>query len=153
NSVEMDGSGQLTIQQGQTESLTITADDNLLPYLTSDVSNGQLTLGTKVNGGINPSTPVLYKLSVKALNGITLSGSGSVNAKGLTTDSLKVVIGGSGEITLGGAAETTDVLLAGSGNYKAGDLQSKDVKVQIMGSGDAVLTAAEKLDVTIAGSG
>ena len=153
NSVELDGSGKLAIEQGQTESLTITADDNLLPYLTSDVSDGQLTLGTKGHGGISPSTAVLYKLSVKNLNAITLSGSGSVNGKGLTTDSLKIVIGGSGEMTLAGAAEMTDVVLAGSGNYKAEDLQSKDVRVQIMGSGDAVVAAGEKLDVMIAGSG
>src|SRR5262245_51971625 len=47
NSVRLMGSGQLTIDVTGTESLTIKADDNLLPYLTSEVNGKQLTLGTK----------------------------------------------------------------------------------------------------------
>ena len=112
-----------------------------------------MTLGTKDNAGISSSTPVLYKLTVKNLDEITLGGSGAVNGKGLKTDSLKIVIGGSGDMTLNGAAERSEVLLAGSGSYRADGLQSKDVKIQIMGSGDAVLAASEKLDATLVGSG
>src|SRR5580693_9215027 len=66
--VEVKGSGQLTVEQTGMESLTITADDNLLPYLTSDVSGGRLTLGTKENAGISSSSPVLYRLTVKSLD-------------------------------------------------------------------------------------
>jgi hypothetical protein len=58
NTVTLEGSGQLVLEQAGTESLTITADDNLLPYLTSDVSDGHLTLGTKPGTNIDSSTPV-----------------------------------------------------------------------------------------------
>jgi hypothetical protein len=153
NAVEVKGSGELTVEQTGMESLTITAEDNLLPYLTSDVSGGRLMLGTKENAGISSSSPVLYKLTVKNLDEITLGGSGAVNGKGLNADSLKIVIGGSGSMTVEGTAARTEVLLAGSGSYRDDGLQSKDVKIKIMGSGRAVLAASEKLDVTIVGSG
>jgi hypothetical protein len=153
NTVTLEGSGQLIVEQTGTESLTITADDNFLPYLTSDVSGGHLTLGTKGASGLSSSTPVLYKLSVNNLTEITLSGSGSVNGKGFRADSLKIAIGGSGDITADGAVERLELLLAGSGSYRGDGLQGKDVNVQILGSGSAVLAASQKLDVIIAGSG
>src|SRR5215510_2714711 len=74
SSVEVSGSGELQIEQTGTESLAISADDNLLQYHTADVRGGQLTLGMK-NGSYGTLTPVVYKLTVKSLNGIVLSGS------------------------------------------------------------------------------
>jgi len=149
--VKLEGSAQLTLEQTGTESLTITADDNLLPSLTSDVSGGVLTLGTK--GSMSPSTPILYKLTVKNLDELTLGGSGTVSAKGLSANSLKLVIGGSGDMTVDGATERLEILLAGSGSYRGDGLKARDVNIQILGSGDAILAASDKLDVMIAGSG
>jgi hypothetical protein len=151
--VELKGTGEVTVEQTGTESLTVTADDNLLQYLTSDVSDGRLTLGTKGTSGISPSTPVLYKISVKSLSELTLAGSGSMRGNKLSTDSLKMVIGGSGDISAEGVAERMEILIAGSGSYKGAGLQTRDAKVEILGSGGAVLAASEKLDVNITGSG
>ena len=39
------GSGHLTVVQGEQEGLTIQADDNLLPYIKSEVAGGSLKLG------------------------------------------------------------------------------------------------------------
>ncbi len=44
NRIDLAGSGEVTIQQGDAESLTIEADDNVLPRLTSEVSNSTLKL-------------------------------------------------------------------------------------------------------------
>jgi putative autotransporter adhesin-like protein len=151
NGVELEGAGEVTIEQSDKESLTITADDNLLTSLTSEVSRGRLTLGT--TGDISPSKTVVYKITVKSLGNLNLSGSGSMTAKGVSTDLLDIVIAGSGEVTVDGKAEQTKLLLAGSGGYKGDRLQSKNVTVEIAGSGNASVAASEKLDVTIAGSG
>jgi hypothetical protein len=152
-SVNLKGTGQLVIDTNGTESLEITADDNLLPYLTSEVQGDQLILGTKDNGNISPSKDVVYKLSAKNLNTIELSGSGDIDAKGINTDRLKAVIAGSGSLATSGTAAQQEVLVAGSGDYKGEKLKSKTANVNIMGSGDVDLDASEKLDVTIAGSG
>src|SRR5262245_33803264 len=63
--VVLKGSGNLNIEVTGTESLTIEADDNLLPYLTSDVSGNRLTLGTKDNTNVSPSKEITYTLTVK----------------------------------------------------------------------------------------
>src|SRR5262249_20664375 len=63
--ISLEGQGALTIQQTGTDSLTIEADDNILPLLTSEVSNDRLTLGTKYNFPFHfmfPRTPITYRL-------------------------------------------------------------------------------------------
>jgi hypothetical protein len=151
--VVLKGSGNLSIEENGTESLTIEADDNLLPYLTSEVSGNRLTLGTKDNTNVAPSKEVTYKLTVKDLNNIELAGSGNINGRNLKSNRLKATIAGSGNITLDGAADESEITIAGSGNYQSPNLRSKIAKVSIMGSGDADLNASEKLDVDIGGSG
>src|SRR5262245_26795406 len=76
NGVELEGEGDVTIEQSDRESLTITADDNLMMNLTSDVSRGRLTLGTNAN--ISPSKTPVYKITVKSLGNLNLSGSGTI---------------------------------------------------------------------------
>jgi hypothetical protein len=151
--VSLNGSGQLTLDRDGTESLTITADDNLLPYLTSEVSGNRLTLGTKEHTGISPSKDIIYKLTVKDLDEITVAGSGSADAKGIHTDQLKVVVAGSGSLSATGTADQQEVMIAGSGDYHGANVKSRGVTISIMGSGNAELDASDKLNATIMGSG
>jgi hypothetical protein len=151
--VELDGDGKLVLEQTGTESLTITADDNLMQYLTSEVQDGKLKLGTKRGVNVNPSGELIYKVTARKVDGIVAAGSGSVQAKGIMTESLKTTIAGSGDCTITGQADQHEILIAGSGKVDAPDLKSKNVTISIAGSGDAVLAASEKLEVSILGSG
>src|SRR5436853_1768181 len=109
--VSLRGTGQLVIDTNGTESLVITADDNLLAYLTSEIKGDQLILGTKDNTNISPSKDVVYKLTAKNLYSIELGGSGDIDAKGINTDRLKIVLGGSGNVSTAGMAEGQDITL------------------------------------------
>jgi hypothetical protein len=151
--VELSGSGELTIEKTGMESLTISAEDNLLPQLTSEVSGDTLTLGTKPNTTVVPTKPITYSLTVKDLNGIAVSGSGSVRVSNLTTNSLTTQISGSGTISVSGTVNDQAVDISGSGRYQAEQLTSKTAKVQISGSGNASVLATDLLDVKISGSG
>ena len=79
--VELSGTGELTIEKTGTESLSISAEDNLLPRLTSEVSNGTLSLGTEPNTTIVPTKPITYSVTVKDLNGLAVSGSGNIQVQ------------------------------------------------------------------------
>jgi hypothetical protein len=151
--VELAGQGDLTIEQTGTESLTISAEDNLLPLLTSDVSGDTLVLGTKPNTTILTTEPITYALTVKELDGLAVSGSGTVNAPKLATTELTAEISGSGTITVNGAANDQNLEISGSGRYQAEGLTSKTVKASISGSGEASVMATDVLDVAISGSG
>jgi Putative auto-transporter adhesin, head GIN domain len=153
SAIVLKGTGRVLIDTNGSESLEITADDNLLPLLTSEIQGDQLVLGTKDNTNVSPSNEIVYKVSAKNLNSIELSGSGSIDSKGTKADVLIIVIGGSGDVSAAGTAERQEITVAGSGNYKGDNLKSKSTVITISGSGNVDVDTSEKLDVTIAGSG
>jgi hypothetical protein len=151
--IDLAGSGEVTIDQGPAESLTIEADDNVLPALTSKVSDSTLRLGTKPRTTVRTRSPIRYRVTVKDLTGVSLSGSGSVTAKGMQLRTLRADISGSGTINISGSAEKQDIQLSGSGRYEAGELTSQDVTAEISGSGEVVVSVSRTLKVDISGSG
>ena len=151
--VELSGTGEVTIEKTGTESLSISVEDNLLPRLTSEVSNGTLILGAEPNTTIVPTKPITYSVTVKDLNGLAVSGSGNIQVQNVTTAALSIEISGSGTITARGAVNDQDLEISGSGQYQAEQLTSKTVKAAIAGSGTANVDATDVLDVTISGSG
>ena len=65
--IELSGNGEVTIEQGDTESLTIEADDNVLPVLTSEVEDSVLRLGTKPRTTVQTRSPIRYRVTLKDL--------------------------------------------------------------------------------------
>ncbi|HUZ02050.1 MAG TPA: head GIN domain-containing protein, partial [Thermomicrobiaceae bacterium] len=173
--VSLGGIGNLLITQGDQESLTIDAEDNVLPHITTNVSGGQLSIGYDTQGlnWVQPTKPVDFHLTVKNLQEIDLGGSGSIQTSGLRANQLTVKIGGSGNGTLNGlvvtgldveiagsgsivAAGTADsqqLRIAGSGNYRAPDLATQSTQITVTGSGNSVVNVARTLSVSITGRG
>jgi Putative auto-transporter adhesin, head GIN domain len=151
--VELSGSGELTLEQTGTESLTISAEENLLPKLTSEVSDDTLVLRSTSNAKIIPTQPIKYSLTVKDLSGLAVSGSGSVTMSKLATAALSTNISGSGAVTASGTADQQDLKISGSGRYQAEQLTSKTVKVDMSGSGVASVHTSDALDLHMSGSG
>jgi putative autotransporter adhesin-like protein len=153
NEVELNGVGNLSIQQTGSESLTVEAEEDAIPKIKAEVVNNRLVIGPKPNTTVNTTEPINYKLTVKDLNALKLSGSGKVNAEGIDTDKLAVTVNGAGEVKMAGRAESQDVHISGSGNYQAGDLESKAAKIALGGSGSATVNASDELDTKVSGSG
>ena len=153
SNVELAGSGELIVEQTGTESLTLEADDNLLPLLTSEVSGDTLHLGVRPNTTLRPRTPIIYRLTVSQLTGLEVSGSGTVTATTIQADRLRVKISGSGRITVTGDVVDQELEISGSGEYRANQLLSRTLQARISGSGNADVNVTESLDVDISGSG
>jgi hypothetical protein len=151
--VTFSGVGTLNITQTGTESLTVSADDNLLSLLTSTVTNGTLNLGIKSGNSINPKKPIVYTLTVKNLNNVTLSGAGTINATKLTTSALHVVLSGAGSMTISGSAPSQTALVSGVGNYNAKGFPTDSAQVTISGAGKATVTVNKELTAIVSGAG
>src|SRR5512133_1346796 len=114
--VSLEGSGNVYVQKGQTENLTIEADDNILPLLDTRVTGHELVLGMKPNQSINPSKRIVYRLTVKDLNEISLRGSGNFYVEPTQSKDMKISVFGSGDINMKGLdADTLSINLSGSG--------------------------------------
>jgi hypothetical protein len=151
--VSLSGSGHLILEQTGTEALTITAEDNILPYIISEVSGSQLSLGPKSNTSLQTTKEITYRLTVKNLDALEVTGSATVEAQGIDAERLKITVRGSGDITMAGKAERQEIRLAGSSDYRGEDLKSQAVTIDIAGSGSAVLAVSDTLEANVRGLG
>lgn len=172
-SVEFSAPGYLTITQGDAESLSIQAEDNLLPAITTTVADGVLTIDVKSGTTLQNTSMIQYTLVVKELSSILDTGSGYVSAGGLTlTDfsfkasgsgdakftaltaaNLTIDLTGSGAFDIDGTADALTLNSTGSGSFNGAGLAAKDATVSITGSGNATVNASGTLDATLTGSG
>jgi hypothetical protein len=176
NALVLSGLGDITIVQGQSESLTIEAEDNIIPQINIEVSGGTLRIGfsrDKWQDVIIPTKPVKFNLTVKDLSSIESSGAGQIQADALKTSKLTVRLtgagaiklakieatsvtanlSGAGNIELAGSVTQQTTTLSGLGSYRAGDLGSDSAKITLSGAGSATIWARASLDVTISGAG
>ncbi len=171
--VKLAGTGELDLRQGEQESLTIEADDNILPRILTEVTGGTLVIRMERGVSVSPTTPIQYSLTVKDLANLELSGSGKINSgplhsrdfsvrlpgsgsirfDDLTADTLTAEISGSGSIQVPGKVVSQNVSISGSGDYDGRSLQSRSADVSVSGSGDSTVWAQDQLSAHISGSG
>jgi hypothetical protein len=171
--VSFGGSGELNLRQGNEESLSIEADDNVLPYIRTEVEGGRLLIEFRRGVSISPSSSIRYTLMVKDLAAldlsgsghtytgplhsqdfrVRLSGSGEIRMDALDAATLKADISGSGDMEIPGRVARQEIHISGSGRYHVPDLESQSVDISVSGSGDATLWVRDSLSARISGSG
>lgn len=176
NEIALSGSGTGIVTQGDEEALTIEAEDNLLPFIKSEVRGNRLMIYHE-NGLFarpRPTRPIRYHITVKRLNAVQRSGSGDLEAANIATDRLEVNVSGSGTVAFAalaadrltssvsgsgglrfssGRVNTQEASISGSGQYAAGGLESSKASVMVSGSGRATVHASDALSLHISGSG
>lgn len=170
--VVLNGIGDVIVTQGNTESLEIEAEDNVIPHIVTQVSNGTLTIGFDKKT-IVPTKTIKFNLAMRNIHGLEsrgvsniqsdqiktdrldlgISGTGNINLNNLTADSMDVTVSGAGNLTAQGKVNTIKVNLSGAGNYNGQDLESKTDSITISGLGRVVTWVTDSLDVTISGTG
>jgi hypothetical protein len=152
NEVALNGVGNLTIRQTGSESLTIEAEDNVLPEISTEVEGNRLTIETEYDMPA-PTQPINYELTVRDLSALELPVAANVDASDISTDSLDVTISGAGDMKIAGEADSQDIEISGTGRYQAEDLESEEAEIDISGSGEAVVRVSDHLHVEVSGSG
>ncbi len=174
--LSLSGIGEVTVTQGDSEALTVEAEENLMPYLKTQVRNGTLAISIDdryLRTALVPTRPVRFNLSVKNLKSIDLSGAGNIQSASLKSDYLAIRISGAGALTLDHveASDLTSTLsgvgnlkvagqvtsqtanLSGVGGYDAGELNSRTARINVNGTGSATVWAQDNLYVAINGMG
>ncbi len=153
NAIEIVGSADVVVNFGDTESVKIETDNNVLPLIETKVSFGKLVIGTRPNTSTNTRLGIRVTVTAKSLQSAGISGSGNLTIKDVKTENMALDLPGSGTLTVSGKAENVSVNLNGSGNILASNLQAQVVTVALRGSGNVSVFAAQSLDATINGSG
>jgi hypothetical protein len=171
--VTLSGIGNLTIRQGDSPSLSVTADDNLLPFIETETSGKKLTIGTKSGFNLKPSKPITITLTVPKLERLSVSGAGNAAADKLSGENLTVKLSGAGNATLRevtcktlsislsgagnavltGTAEKATATISGAGEIDASGFKVASAEVKVSGAGNAAVWATEELKAKVSGAG
>lgn len=172
--VELATLGNLVIEVGDTESLRIEAEDNLMEYFESEVRGGKLRIRTKEGVRLNATRPVNYYLTVFSLDTIVITSSGDIQAPDLEAEQFSITISSSGDLQMGnlnannldvtisssgdldiagGQVQRQNVSISSSGSYTAPDLESAMADVRLSSSGSATIWVQDNLRVNLSSSG
>jgi len=143
--VSFEGLGRLILEQTGTESLTVSADDNIVPLLLSEVRDGTLFLGFVSDTNITDTEPIVFTLSVQTLTGLTAGGVVEVDATGIDAGRLDVTVSGVSNVSARGRAGLQNVDVSGVSTYFAENLESEVVVVDVSGPSRVVVKVSEEL--------
>ncbi|MDP4222337.1 MAG: head GIN domain-containing protein [Bacteroidota bacterium] len=159
------------LRQGESESISVEADENLQEYIETDIRDGILNVYTDANirkaeskkvfvtikdvtslrtssaGDIIGETPIKtgdLKLSASSAGDIKLE----VYANSIDAD-----ISSSGDVTLSGKIDRLDVSLSSAGDLNAYELEVKEADVSASSAGDADVNVSERLTARASSAG
>jgi hypothetical protein len=157
NKIQLNGSADVYLTQGNENSITVKADENLLEQLETEISGDKLIIDVK--GSISRYNALEVHVTVNDLQKIAVNGSGdfeskntlkvkdfeiSINGSGDIDLDLDVVnltagINGSGDVNITGVKGNLSIKIAGSGDFEGRGLELENCNISVYGSGDVQL--------------
>ncbi|MBO9728210.1 MAG: DUF2807 domain-containing protein [Chitinophaga sp.] len=171
--ISTSGIYKVVITQGNNHSIRIEAEENLLPYIITEIKGDELRIYSKKGYNIQPTKGVKVYVTLQQVDKLSASGAGGYSNTGvlnsdriqlqfsgaadanlnIKTKKLDVGLSGASNIKLKGSSDKAEYGISGAADIQALDLSSDDVSVDISGTGKAQVFAQKKLAASISGMG
>jgi hypothetical protein len=159
------------LKQGNNESLSVEADENLQEYILTEVRNGVLNVYTEVN--IREAERKRVYVTMKEVNSIHTTSAGDVfgetpvksdrlelsassagNIKlEVYAKEIKVNISSSGDVSLTGEVDNLEADLSSAGDLNANDLKTREADISVSSAGNADINVSEKITARASSAG
>ena len=149
--IEATGVGKLKLRIGDSDTVKVMADDNILPLIKTEVKDGVLTLSTK--GAALSKTDIVFDVTARRIKRIENSGTVSIDASGFNGGELAVETSGVGSLKLAGRVDSFKAELSGVGSLEADALAADSVDTNLSGVGSAHVRAEKSLKANVSGVG
>jgi len=164
------GAFDIFLEQGTMEALTIDADENLLPLINTNVSNGVLEISS--DRPIRNASTLNVFITIKDISVIDVSGACSITSKNtlnltdlvlegsgatfvdlaLNSRNFSADLSGANEVRVSGETDIFSLELSGASKIRAFDFVAREVKLQASGAADAHVHATEYLNAQATGA-
>jgi hypothetical protein len=173
--IELSMDATVYYTQGDSYSLEIEAQENLLEYIETISSGNNLVIREEKGIILGNHDPIRIYITVPGINSLSISGSGTINVKnGWSGNDLTTNICGSGNINIttlhcnhitsevsgsgntemhSGKCNHEDLRITGSGGIDLRMVECDSTNADISGSGDIYINVAKLLEAAISGSG
>lgn len=175
DAISCSGSFDYVLIAGSEGKITLEGEENLLPYIITEVKGNKLIVKQKDKANLNTSLNKTIKITIpfKDISSVSLAGSGDlwnedvissnnfeaslagsgdVNLK-IESQSVVSSLAGSGDLTLMGTTDSLEASVSGSGDFDGSKLESNNTDISVTGSGDADVVSNKFLKARITGSG
>jgi len=159
------------LKQGNNESISVEADENLHEYIITEVRDGVLHIYSEAN--IRSAERKRVYVTMKTISSIRTSSAGDVIGEtpiscdnlelsassagsikiDVTAKEIEVDISSSGDVTLTGSADSIEADLSSAGDLNAYELKTRIADVSVSSAGDADLNVTEKLTARASSAG
>lgn len=148
-SILTEGAFDIQVVCQKEQSVQLEADDNILPLIKTEVSNGVLRLRPTKDYSIEDS--IVIKITVPNLERLTASGAGKLEVTGIKNAQLALDISGAPTVTASGETGNLTIEASGAGKIDAHNLKAAKANVEANGVAQIEVDARERLDVQING--
>ncbi len=148
-SISTEGAFNIEAVCQKTQSLEIEGDNNILSLISTEVSGGILRLKNIQNYSV--SEPVIIRISVPNLDGLTVSGAGKVDVSGLKNEKFEIDSEGAPQIKVSGSTKVIDIDTSGAAKIDTHNLHAAKGVVDSKGVSKIDVDVSDQLDVTISG--
>jgi hypothetical protein len=148
-SIATEGAFEIEVACQKPQSVEVEGDDNLLPLITTEVSNNVLHIRSNRSYSVND--PVKVTISVPNLEGISSSGAGKLNVAGIKNEKFEIDANGATNIRLAGETKLLDIDTNGAGKIDAHKLRAAQGIVEAKGVARVDVNVTEQLKVTVSG--
>jgi len=135
-SVNNTGSFEVYITQGDSFSVSVSAQENLLPIIETTVSGSTLIIKTVDNACYRTTLPVTVEVTMPEVEQLSLSGSGTISTEYISGEQVEISLSGSGTIYVDTIISPELLLVhAASGKIYSEYIDSPDAALYLSGSG------------------
>jgi hypothetical protein len=132
--IDVSSGFDVILVQGSSESLTLTAQENLFEYITVKVENGTLRIYTRNN--LRPTQPMKARITFKDISNLKVSGGGDVHSETpVNVEALDVYISGGGDLNSVINSQELKCHISGGGDTEL-EGRTKDYYIEVSGGGD-----------------
>jgi hypothetical protein len=159
------------LKQGDKESITVEADENLHEYILTEVRDGVLNVYTEAN--IREAKRKRVYVTIKEVKSLKTSSAGDIIGETPVTGTdieisassagnirlevyakrIEVNISSSGDVSLSGEADRLNADLSSAGDLEAYSLKVKEADVSASSAGDARVNVSEKITARASSAG
>lgn len=150
STLEVSGAYQIKWSSGK-PALTISTDQNLLPLITTSITDNTLRIDSKES--LRPTKGITINVSSASLADVKLNGAVTLTANSLSGHDLKLESNGASSISVAGAVTNFEADFSGASKLDAKSLQTRSAKVSLSGASYADVTVTETLNASISGAG
>lgn len=145
------GSFNLRIINGDSQKITIHADENLQHYIDTKVDKHTLYVKPIPMTRLVSHKPIIISIQMNQLQSLRIAGQNHVDVNQLANNKLRVRSSGNNKIRLSGRTKTLIVHCAGTCQLNSLALMAQQVSLNLMGKNQAKVYAKQHLHIDVSG--